>query len=131
MNFKVKIKNSDKKKGLTLIEVVAALAIVSIFAAFLVPKVGKYIEKAKKTRALDDVRQVVLAVEDYNISSESGKEIAEDSNFSYIKSTVGTDVVDITSIKTIKGDMTYRTMEELINGKKEFELKDGKIKITS
>ncbi len=129
MNFKMKYKCkfSDKKSGFTLIEVIAALAIISIMAAVLVPKVSKYVEEAKKTKALEDVRQVILAVEEYNISS--GKTIDKSTKFSVIKSTVKSEVADISSISTINDDMTYGQMEGLINEGKSFELNDGKIKI--
>lgn len=124
----------SKKAGFTLIEVVAGLAIISILSIIFAPKVGKFIGKANKTKALDEVRQVVLAVEDYSI--ESGNKVDENENFASIKKKLNgiekdKKVIDVKTIKSIDENMKYSTMLELINGKKNFTLKDGKIQITT
>ena len=127
-------KSRSKKAGFTLIEVVAGLAIISILSIIFAPKVGNFIGKANKTRALDEVRQVVLAVEDYSI--ESGNKVDENENFASIKKKLNgiekdKKVIDVKTIKSIDENMKYSTMLELINGKKNFTLKDGKIQITT
>lgn len=127
-------KSRSKKAGFTLIEVVAGLAIISILSIIFAPKVGKFIGKANKTKALDEVRQVVLAVEDYSI--ESGNKVDENENFASIKKKLNgiekdKKVIDVKTIKSIDENMKYSTMLELINGKKNFTLKDGKIQITT
>jgi len=133
------IKNSKKinykKDGFTLIEVIAALAIISILSIMIIPKVGKYVEKSKETKALDDVRQVVLAVEDYSITS--GSDIKDSENFMAIKNKISKlnknskgEFIDLDTIQTIDDSMTYKTMQELIDGKKNFTLQDGKIQVT-
>lgn len=127
-------KSRSKKAGFTLIEVVAGLAIISILSIIFAPKVGKFIGKANKTKALDEVRQVVLAVEDYSI--ESGNKVDENENFASIKKKLNgiekdKKVIDVKTIKSIDENMKYSTMLELINGKKNFILKDGKIQITT
>ena len=49
MKLKTKnLKSKKKKKGFTLIELVAVLAIIAILSAAFVPKVGNYITEAKK-----------------------------------------------------------------------------------
>ncbi|MGL5416007.1 MAG: type II secretion system protein [Clostridium sp.] len=56
------IKNK-KKKGFTLIEMVAVVAIIGILAAVLVPKITGYLNEAKKTAVIDQARKVSQAYE--------------------------------------------------------------------
>lgn len=62
-----------KKKGFTLIELMAVIAIIAILAAVLVPTVSGYITRSKKTALITQVRNVVNAVEVYNSTATSGK----------------------------------------------------------
>lgn len=134
MNKNISIESRKRRGGFTLIEVIAGLAIVAILAIILAPRVGKFIEKADKTKALDEVRQVVLAIEDYSI--ENSSKIEESEKFISIKtklSKVKKDerIVDIKSIKMIDDNIDYSTMLDLISGKKNFTLKNGKINVTT
>ncbi len=61
-----------KKKGFTLIELMAVIAIIAILAAVLVPTVSGYITRSKKTAIITQVRTIVNAVESYNATSTSG-----------------------------------------------------------
>ena len=122
----------SKKGGFTLIEVIATVAVIAILSIMLVPNYINCINKADKTKALDDVRQVVLAIENYSIDSVN--KIENNEKFSSIKSKLKrvkkeSQIVDIDSIKSIGESMKYETMLELINGKKDFTLKDGKIQV--
>ncbi len=63
-----------KKKGFTLIELMAVIAIIAILAAVLVPTVSGYINRAKKTAIITECRTVMNAIETYNATvSESSK----------------------------------------------------------
>ena len=61
-----------KKKGFTIIELMAVIAIIAILAAVLVPTVSGYITRSKKTAVITQVRTIVNAVESYNATSTSG-----------------------------------------------------------
>ena len=64
MNLKTKnLKSKKKKKGFTLIELVAVLAIIAILSAAFVPKVGNYITEAKKVAVLNEAKTIVTAYE--------------------------------------------------------------------
>ena len=58
-----------KKKGFTLIELMAVIAIIAILAAVLVPTVSGYINRSKKTAIITQVRNVVSALETYNATA--------------------------------------------------------------
>ena len=52
-----------RKKGFTLIELVAVLAIIAILSAAFVPKFSNYITEAKKVTVLNEAKSVVTAYE--------------------------------------------------------------------
>lgn len=127
MRFKTNTYN-DKKDGFSLIELLAVLGITLILFTMILPKVSNSVETAKEVKALDDVRQVVLAIEDYNILASSV--INDEAKYSSICSKIDGKMIDVSCIKTIESNMTYKDMKEVLNGKKTFKMKDGKIHIT-
>jgi len=120
-------RNKNKPKGgFTLVELIAVLAIIAILFTVFTPKVVGYIKEAKKTKALSEVRQVVLAVDTYNINAVAP--IGGTENFTGISTKIGTEFVDCGKISSIAGETTYSKMKELLEGNKTFVLNDnGKI----
>lgn len=134
MNKRLGLKRENKKKGFTLIELIAVLAIVALLMVVFVPKVSGYIGEAKKVKALEQVRQVVLAVDSYNIDAKTP--IEKTSTYGTFKTTLGSyadnkDLVNINNIKSISNDMTYTQMKELLQENKEFDLNDSGVIVFS
>lgn len=68
------IKAKSKKKGFTLIEVIAVVAILAILGAILVPNVLGYRKKAEKANIQTSAKTVMSAIEAYN----SDKTLSDD-----------------------------------------------------
>ncbi|UZW15740.1 prepilin-type N-terminal cleavage/methylation domain-containing protein [Clostridium pasteurianum] len=74
------IKSKNKKKGFTLIEVIAVIAILAIMGAILVPNVLGYREKAQKSNIQTSAKTIMNTIEAYNSDKTSGEDqIGDDS----------------------------------------------------
>ncbi|WP_026886564.1 type II secretion system protein [Clostridium beijerinckii] len=60
-----------KREAFTLIEMIAVIAIIGILAVAILPKVNGYINEAKKVKVVDQSRKIIMAVESYNLKSDS------------------------------------------------------------
>lgn len=65
------LNNSKRKKGFTLIEIIAVIAIIGILATVILPNVNGYIKEAKKVKVVDQSRKVIMAIESYDLRCES------------------------------------------------------------
>lgn len=63
------MKLNKKKRGFTLIELMAVIAILAILAAVLVPTVTGYINRSKKSAVITQVRTVMNAVATYDLTA--------------------------------------------------------------
>jgi type IV pilus assembly protein PilA len=79
LNKEVKIMKNKNKKGFTLIELIAVIAILGILAAILVPNITGYIEKANVSKAVSDAKVVLNAVDAYNAEADASAVISEGS----------------------------------------------------
>lgn len=122
-------KKNKPKGGFTLVELIAVLAIIAILFTVFTPKVVGYIKEAKKTKALSEVREVVLAIDAYNINTSTP--IGDGDVFTNISNKIGPELVDCDKISSITANMTYSKMKELLEGDGTFVLTDeGKISDT-
>ena len=113
-----------KKKGFTLIELMAVIAIIAILAAVLVPTVTGYINRSKKTAVVTQARTVVNAIEAYNATSSNPLIVefddslqikpsdATDPLVSSLPDIVGEDILDAKAIEKL-GNMTLATAKAI------------------
>ena len=114
------MKLNKKKKGFTLIELMAVIAIVAILAAVLVPTVNGYITRAKKMAVINQARTIVNAVESYNITSsakidESTELGTVDEENTILNTLEAAGLFDKTTTKTdsLPDDVKYKTLKEI------------------
>lgn len=72
--FKINSNLKNKKKGFTLIELVAVMAIIAILSATFIPRFGNYITQAKKVSILNEAKSIVTAYESVKYKSTTKNE---------------------------------------------------------
>lgn len=72
--FKINSNLKNKKKGFTLIELVAVMAIIAILSAVFIPRFGNYITQAKKVSILNEAKSIVTAYESVKYKSTTKNE---------------------------------------------------------
>lgn len=72
--FKIKSNLKNKKKGFTLIELVAVMAIIAILSAAFIPRFGNYITQAKKVSILNEAKSIVTAYKSVKYKSTTKNE---------------------------------------------------------
>jgi type IV pilus assembly protein PilA len=126
------IKNNSrkKKKGFTLVELIAVMAIIAVLSSVLVPKVVGFIDEGKKTSAVEEARQVVLAIESFNISADSASIIDGMDSFSTFSSKLtNKNYIDAAEFKAIDASNTYEQLKAIVKGSQTFQLVDDKITV--
>lgn len=65
--FKLLNKKKKDNKGFTLVELVIVIAILAILVGLLAPQYTKYVEKSRKSADLDNMNEMVKAVQVYAV----------------------------------------------------------------
>lgn len=89
-------KVNRKKKGFTLVELIAVIAILGILAAIIVPRVANYTSKANDAKYLADAKTIAQSVEAYN--ADQGSEVITDTTTT---DTMKTDLMPASGTKYI------------------------------
>ena len=98
-----------RKKGFTLIELVAVLAIIAILSAAFVPKFSNYITEAKKVTVLNQAKNAVTAYEAVS------HKINTDENNTDIEFLINSNYIDADSINKISSSFSIADCKKLMD----------------
>ena len=125
--FKINSNLNNKKKGFTLIELVAVMAIIAILSAAFIPRFGNYITQAKKVSILNEAKSIVTAYESVKYKSTTKNE----------NETIGSDLqgdnlpIEKDSLKKL-GNATVAQCKLLVDTENhDFTLNDNTITISN
>ena len=125
--FKINSNLKNKKKGFTLIELVAVMAIIAILSAAFIPRFGNYITQAKKVSILNEAKSIVTAYEPVKYKSTTKNE----------NETIGSDLqgdnlpIEKDSLKNL-GNATVAQCKLLLDTENhDFTLNDNTITISN
>jgi type IV pilus assembly protein PilA len=97
-------KIKENKKGFTLVELIVVLVILAILAAFLVPALTGYIDKAKEKSIIAETRSVVMAAQ--TLSDEAYAKVNKGAT---ITAPAAADVQALAEVSGTVSDITYDT----------------------
>lgn len=133
------IKAKSKKKGFTLIEVIAVIAILAILGAILVPNVLGYRKKAEKSNIQTSAKTVMSAIEAYNSDKTLSDDQIGDTSTSFagkityaegIDKLISEEVLDSAKIPDCLNkdntDMSVENLEKVSEGNFSITNLDGK-----
>ena len=100
-----KILNTRKKenKGFTLVELVIVIAILAILVGVLAPQYTKYVEKSRKSADVNNMDEIVRAIEVYYVDQGSDSKLTADTT---ITITMKKDKTTPVSVKAGDVDLT-------------------------
>ncbi|SHF02549.1 MULTISPECIES: prepilin-type N-terminal cleavage/methylation domain-containing protein [Caloramator] len=102
-----------KKKGFTLIELIAAIAIIGILAATLIPEVTSYTVNAKNTKLRSEARMLLNAIELYNASVQGTTNGELNANTQISDLSIDANNPNATGLKNLIDKLTEKNSELL------------------
>ena len=102
-----KLLNKKKNnKGFTLVELVIVIAILAILVGLLAPQYTKYVEKSRKSADVDNMNEMVKAVQVYAV--DQGTKVGGN------KATTGSITLSATGVKVTDTDTVNKPIENAL-----------------
>ena len=125
----------SKKKGFTLVELLAVIAILAIIGAVLIPNLTGFKDKAHKSNIQASAKAVVSTAKNY--AAEVDKNPLEEGKPLYEYASEHEDfaaMLDLDSMKTRDAEVLLQTpmncLEKVAKGEVDVKTKDGKVQMT-
>ena len=101
------------KKGFTLIEVILVVAIITIISAIAIPQVGKYLNKANRSKVIGAISELNNTTTSWSIdhSGDAPKNLQETEQGNLNKLGIGLDNSGKFKIGNIQGQIIYQDGE--------------------
>lgn len=125
----------SKKKGFTLVELLAVIAILAIIGAVLIPNLMGFKDKAHKSNIQASAKAVVSTAKNYATEVDKDPLAEEDPLFEYANDhSEFKDMLDLDSMKTRDAEVLLQTpmdrLKEVAQGDIKVKTSDGKVQMT-
>lgn len=125
----------SKKKGFTLVELLAVIAILAIIGAVLIPNLMGFKDKAHKSNIQASAKAVVSTAKNYATEVDKDPLASEDPLYKYARENPDfNDMLDLDSMKTRDAEVLLKTpmnkLKDVAQGDIKVKTSDGKVKMT-
>lgn len=125
----------SKKKGFTLVELLAVIAILAIIGAVLIPNLTGFKDKAHKSNIQASAKAVVSTAKNYATEVDKNPLKEKDLLFEYAgKHAEFAAMLDLDSMKTRDAEVLLQTpmehLEKVARGEMTVKTEDGKVQMT-
>lgn len=119
-----KVRKNKKRKGFTLIELIAVMAILAILGAILIPRILGYRARAQKSNLQASAKTIVNAIQAYNADKTTtaadaaltaGDKISDDNKVSAAIGIVNNENQTINTASPTYTKLSGLTVKELVN----------------
>lgn len=125
----------NKKKGFTLVELLAVIAILAIIGAVLIPNLMGFKDKAHKSNIQASAKAVVSTAKNYATEVDKDPLAEQDPLFTYANShSEFKDMLDLDSMKTRDAEVLLQTpmdrLKDVAEGNIKVKTSGGKVQMT-
>ena len=124
----------NKKKGFTLVELLAVIAILAIIGAVLIPNLMGFKDKAHKSNIQASAKAVVSTAKNYATEVDKDPLVSEKPLYEYARANSEfNDMLDLDSMKTRDAEVLLKTpmkkLKDVAQGDIKVKTSDGKVKM--
>lgn len=125
----------SKKKGFTLVELLAVIAILAIIGAVLIPNLMGFKDKAHKSNIQASAKAVVSTAKNYATEVDKDPLTSGEELYAYARNNPAfNEMLDLDSMKTRDAEVLLQTpmnrLKEVAEGKIKVKTSNGKVQMT-